>query len=173
MKEQAIRNTLIEYWSVPDECYVVESTGFPLTAGIGDTPAEARRHFWQMMDTLYDDLKNGKVAGYDKPGRPAKGGVDLHVRVRKSTMNSIREYADKLGISQGELVDFMLANLEIFTVLDDTKMPSASRTKPVRQPQSRKREGTTTLTLPAKAKSATAAKPPSSASRTRRRNTQV
>lgn len=108
MKKAAIFKTAICYWSDDDDCYVVASPLFLRTAGVGQTEQKAWMHFEQMLDDIYPDLAAGEIAGYEKPGRPSKGGVDLHAQVKPDTKKEIAQLAQDLGISQGEAVDYLL-----------------------------------------------------------------
>ncbi len=122
MKEKSIKKTAICYWSMPDDCYVVESSLFPRTAGIGDTPEEARQHFDELLDEIFFELEQGNVAGYGKPGRPPKYGEDFHARIRKGTKKNISQYAKKLGISQGEFIDHLVFVFQVFSDPEGAKL---------------------------------------------------
>lgn len=108
MKKDTIIKTAVCYWSNEDDCYVVASPLFLLTAGVGQTEQKAWMHFEQMLDDIYPDFAVGEVAGYEKPGRPSKGGVDLHAQVKPDTKREIAQLAQELGVSQGEAVDYLL-----------------------------------------------------------------
>lgn len=107
LKKDSIRKTAITYWSDEDTAFVMESPLFDRIAGTGDSPAEAKAMFEEMLDDTYDDLARDRVAGY-KRGRPAKGCVDFHCQIRPDTKEAIPRLAKKLGISQGEVVDVLV-----------------------------------------------------------------
>lgn len=107
IKKESIRQTAICYWSKEDSSFVVESPLLPRTAGIGATPEFARKHFQGMLDGIYNHLATGKIHGYNKRGRPKKGGVQFHTQVRPKTKSYITELAKKLDISLGEVLDYL------------------------------------------------------------------
>ena len=107
IKKESIRQTAICYWSKEDSAFVVESPLLPRTAGIGATPESARKHFQSMLDGIYNHLAIGKLHGYNKRGRPKKGGLQFHTQVRPKTKSYITELAKKLDISLGEVLDYL------------------------------------------------------------------
>jgi hypothetical protein len=56
---------------------------------------------------VYDEIEADNVAGY-KMGRPAKGYVQFNTNIRPSSKYTITKLADELGISQGEVVDYLV-----------------------------------------------------------------
>ncbi len=100
--------TAVCYWSEEDDSYVVETPLFPRAVGVGDTPREAREHFEEMLSEIYEDYATGNVLGYNKAGRPAKNGVNLHTSIRPNTKSEIDRLAKALDISQGEVIDFAI-----------------------------------------------------------------
>lgn len=82
MNKKAIKKTAVLYWCDDDQCYLKESPLFDSVLGVGDTPEEAERPFSDLLDDAYDAYLEGRVPGYTKPGRPAKGGVALNSDVR-------------------------------------------------------------------------------------------
>jgi predicted RNase H-like HicB family nuclease len=113
MKKEVIEKTAVCYWSNDDRCYVVESPLFDSIAGTGDTAAEAMTMFQTMLDDWYPDLMEGKVLGYGKSGRPAKGGVALNCLVRPESKDELGRLSKRLGISHGELVDYLLFHYSV------------------------------------------------------------
>lgn len=109
IRKQTIEKTAVCYWSDEDDLYVAESPLFPRTAGIGDTAQSARRHFEKMLNEIYGDLACSRVRGYNKRGRPAKGGVAFNTKLQPESKLYIDELADSLGISQGEVIDYLTA----------------------------------------------------------------
>lgn len=132
MNREAISKTAVCYWSDEDDCYVVSSMIFHVCAGIGDTPEEAWTLFKYFLNETYIDYKEGRLAGYDKAGRPSKGGLGIHVRVQPTTKEDIDKLAKKFGISQGEVIDY-LVNFHEIAVLPEkpaaTKQGKARSTK--------------------------------------------
>jgi hypothetical protein len=109
IKKESIEKTAVCYWSKEDVSYVAESPLFPRTAGIGDTPQEARDHFTNMLNEAYSYLADKKVRGYNKRGRPAKNGINFHTQIRANTKKYIAKLAKEFDISHGEVLDFLCA----------------------------------------------------------------
>ena len=107
ISKDTIKRTSACYWSVEDECFVVESPLFDRVAGTGESEQKAMAMFEDMLDSAYEALKIGKVIGYGKIGRPSKEGIQLNCKVRHATHNSIDQLARALNISQGEVVDVL------------------------------------------------------------------
>ena len=112
MNKKAIANTAILYWCNEDECYLKESPLFDSVLGVGDTPQEAEKTFSDLLDDAYESYLEGRVPGYSKPGRPAKGGLPLNSDVRPETKNRLRELAKQFDCSTGEVVDYLLFSRE-------------------------------------------------------------
>jgi predicted RNase H-like HicB family nuclease len=108
LSKDTILKTAVCYWSEEDESFVVESPLFPRTAGTGGSAQKAWNQFRELLSLAYEHLKKNNVAGYNKVGRPAKGGIELHVAVRPATRKLIGKIAHELDISQGEVIDFLL-----------------------------------------------------------------
>jgi len=113
LTKDTILKTAVCYWSEEDECFVVESPLFPRTAGIGSTVQKAWKEFRELLSLAYEHLKKHNVAGYNKVGRPAKGGIELHIAVRPATKELISKISHELDISQGEVIDFLLFFYEV------------------------------------------------------------
>lgn len=110
MKKESILKTMVSYWSDEDECFVAESSLFPRITGIGDTEEEAIDQFKSSLEDIHADyISAGKVAGCDKRGRPAKGGLDVHVQVRPKTKERIDRIASEFDIAKGEVVDYLVS----------------------------------------------------------------
>ncbi len=112
MNKKAIKNTAVLYWCDEDECYLKESPLFDSVLGVGDTPEEAARTFSDLLDDAYEAYLEGRVPGYTKPGRPAKGGVALNSDVRPETKDRLKQLAKQLDCSTGEVVDYLLFSKE-------------------------------------------------------------
>ncbi|MBI4532527.1 MAG: hypothetical protein HY711_01160 [Candidatus Melainabacteria bacterium] len=107
MKKEALLRTGVCYWSNEDECHVAESPLFDRTAGVGATPEEAKAHFRQRVEDAYPYVQAGRVA--ERPGRPAKGGINVHMQVTPETKLALDKLVLELALSsQGEVVDFLL-----------------------------------------------------------------
>ena len=107
MNKEAIRKTAICYWSDEDDSYVVESPLFETIAGVGKTEKASRKIFEHLLDDAYEAYLEGRVAGYEKPGRPAKGRLSLNIDVKPNTKEFIKKLADNIQCSQGEIIDFL------------------------------------------------------------------
>ena len=107
MNKKAIRNTAICYWSEEDETFVVESPLFETIAGIGVTEEDSWKVFDNLLDDAYEAYLEGRVPGYERPGRPAKGGVALNIDVKSETKELIKNLANDFQCSQGEIIDFL------------------------------------------------------------------
>lgn len=108
MNKQAILNTAICYWSDDNDCYIVESPLFDRIAGVGDSPEQSHSVFLQLLDDGYLAYLEGRVPGYDKPGRPSKGAVPVSYRLQPSTKAHLSQLAKKLTCSQGEAIDYLV-----------------------------------------------------------------
>lgn len=107
ISKETIIKTSICYWSDDDGCFVVESPLVDITAGVGETVELAKRHYAEMLDDVYPELLKDNVIGY-KGGRPAKGGVQMNTLVQPATKKQVSELSEKIGISQGEVIDFLV-----------------------------------------------------------------
>jgi hypothetical protein len=126
MNRDAALKSAVCFWSQEDDCYLVDSLTFSCPAH-GDTPEEAWDRFNRFLNETYIDYKEGKLRGYTKAGRPSKGGLSMHVRVRPSTKDEIDKIAKKFGVSQGEAIDY-LVNFHEIAVLPHK--PGDKPTKP-------------------------------------------
>ena len=107
IKKESIKKTAICYWSNEDNAYIIESPLFPRTAGVGHTREAAQKHFEDMLDGIYSQLIKNKVIGYNKRGRPAKGGIQFHTQVRPKTKIYLAKLSKQLDISLGEVLDYL------------------------------------------------------------------
>lgn len=106
MNIDAIRSTLVCYWSDEDESYVVESSLFETIAGVGDTEVEAMQCFENLLSDAYEAFHKGRVPK-DKSGRPSKETVALNTDVKPATKIAIHDLAQNIGCSQGEVIDYL------------------------------------------------------------------
>lgn len=107
MNKQAIERTAICYFSDEDDCHIVVSPIFQAIAGVGETPKKAWTVFYRLLDAIYLDYLEGKLAGYSKPGRPRKGGTPFNAIVQPDTKKGLSRIAKEFSISQGEVVDYL------------------------------------------------------------------
>ena len=108
MNKGAIRKTAICYWSEEDKAYIVESPLFETIAGVGATEKESRKIFDNLLDDAYEAYLEGRVPGYEKAGRPAKGRIALNADVKPEAKQFIKNLADDFQCSQGEVIDFLV-----------------------------------------------------------------
>jgi hypothetical protein len=125
MNRDLIKKTAITRWEPTERVYVTESPLFDKSIGVGRTTREAQRIFRELVDDCYVVYLEGRLAGYDKPGRPAKGGVAVHVAVPPQTKTTLTQLAGDLGCTQGEA----LAYLAAFWRARNTKQPTAAPRK--------------------------------------------
>jgi hypothetical protein len=71
--------------------------------------SEARQIFNELLDETYIAYLEGKLVGYDKRGRPAKGNVEFHAQVKPEVKAQISQKARALGISQGDVIAYLAA----------------------------------------------------------------
>lgn len=134
MNRDLILKTAVTYWSDEDECFVVESPFCERIAGIGDTEAEAITSFKNLVNALYADYKDGKLAPLPRkkkgPGRPAKGGEVIHAQIKATTKKQLAELATGLHCSYGEAIDYVifLASKNTGKVSTTSKMKRTART---------------------------------------------
>ena len=107
MKKETIRKTAITYWSGEDDCYVTRSPLFDRVAGVGETRDEARTVFEELLDIAFAELEKDNVVGYKK-GRPSKGYVNIHCQVPEETKEELSLLGEKFGISQGEVITYLM-----------------------------------------------------------------
>lgn len=127
MNRKAIKNTAVLYWCDEDECYLKESPLFDSVLGVGETPEEAERTFSDLLDDAYEAYLEGRVPGYTKPGRPAKGGVSLNSDVRPETKERVKEIAKQFDCSTGEVVDYLLFCVEHSDSITKTQQSNTSK----------------------------------------------
>jgi len=108
MNKKAILNTAICYWSDENDCYIVESPLFDRIAGVGDTPEQSHVVFVNLLDDGYLAYLEGRVPGYDKPGRPSKGAVPVSYRLQPGTKEDLAKFAHEIECSQGEAIDYLV-----------------------------------------------------------------
>jgi hypothetical protein len=119
MNKQAIADTAVCRWNQEDDCYIVWSPLFEHLIGVGDDQEEAWEVFRDLLDDAYAAYLEGKVAGYDKVGRPSKGGTPLNVDVKPHTKEYIGELSQLMNISRGESIDYLVAYFQAGKSMED------------------------------------------------------
>jgi predicted RNase H-like HicB family nuclease len=113
MNKKAIADTALCRYDEKEQCYIVESPLFDRVTGVAETADEARQIFNELLDETYVAYLEGKLVGYDKRGRPAKGNVEFHAQVKPEVKAQISERAKALGISQGDVIAYLAAVAEL------------------------------------------------------------
>ncbi len=95
------------HYEKKDGCFIVQSPLFERCMGVAKTEKEARKIFNELLTDYYVAYLEGNLVSYEKPGRPAKGYVELHVQVKPTIKKQIATKAKELGISQGEVIEYL------------------------------------------------------------------
>lgn len=118
MNKKAIADTALCRYDEKEGCYIVESPLCDRVIGVAATESEARKIFHELLDETYIAYLEGKLVGYDKRGRPAKGNVEFHAQVKPEVKAQISEKAKALGISQGDVIAYWSAVADLKTDLE-------------------------------------------------------
>jgi predicted RNase H-like HicB family nuclease len=109
MNKKAIAATALCRYKKDERVFVVESPIFDRVIGVGRTKDEAWKLFKELLDETYVAYLEGTLVGYEKRGRPAKHNVEFHAQVKLEVKKLIKEKAEALGISQGEVIAYWAA----------------------------------------------------------------
>lgn len=112
MNKKAIADTALCRFDEQEGCFIVESPLMDRIIGVHEQESEAWRLFHELLDETYVAYLEGKLVGYDKRGRPAKGNVEFHAQIKPELKAQIVEKAKELGISQGEVIAYLAAAAE-------------------------------------------------------------
>jgi hypothetical protein len=107
MNKSAIVKTAFSRYDKRQGCYIVQSPLFERCLGVARSEKEAWKLFHELLSDYYIDYLEGKLVGYEKPGRPAKGYVELHAQVKPKVKEQIAKKAKELGISFGEMIEYL------------------------------------------------------------------
>jgi predicted RNase H-like HicB family nuclease len=107
MNKVTIAKSAVSYWDENYQQYIVESPLFAGCTGVGDTEEEARQIFDDLLSDAYQAYLEGRVPGYARPGRPAKGAVPFNSNIKPESKELIQRLADEIGCSLGEAVDYL------------------------------------------------------------------
>src|SRR5271170_6417514 len=107
MNKEAVAKTAICRYDVGEKCYIVQSPLFERCIGAAATKEEAWKIFRELLADFYVAYLEGKLVGYARRGRPAKGYVELHAQVKPVVKEEISARAKDLGISQGEVIEYL------------------------------------------------------------------
>ena len=107
MNKTAIAKTAFSRYDKKQGCYIVQSPLFERCLGVARSEKEAWKIFNELLTEYYIAYLEGKLVDYEKPGRPAKGYVELHAQVKPKVKKQIAEKAKELGISFGEMIEYL------------------------------------------------------------------
>lgn len=113
MNKKAIADTALCRYNEEDGTYIVESPLMDRVLGVAETESEAWKLFQELLDETYVAYLEGKLVGYEKRGRPAKGNVEFHAQVKPELKTHIMEKAKALGVSQGDVIAYLVAAAEV------------------------------------------------------------
>lgn len=126
MNREAIKRTAICRYDSVEKEYIVESPLLDICHGIAESKKEAWNIFGDLIDSMYIEYLEGKGVGKYGRGRPPKGRTELHTQVNARTKKGLAALAKKLGVSQGEVMDFLLFFYDCHHV-EDTPAPAAKK----------------------------------------------
>jgi hypothetical protein len=111
MNREGIKKTAVCRYDKRKKVYIVESPLLDICHGIANTEQKAWEIFEDLLNAMYIEYLEGrKVGQYSKRGRPRKGGVAFNANIKSTTKKMVANLASHLGISQGEVMDFMVAS---------------------------------------------------------------
>ena len=107
MNKQEIIDAAATRYDDKRDCWITESFVDDAICGIADTELASYKIFLEMLDMAWEEFQVGRHGLYSRPGRPAKGKVDLHTQIEPEIKSAIAKLADRIGISQGEAVEYL------------------------------------------------------------------
>jgi predicted RNase H-like HicB family nuclease len=105
--KKLIFRTVKAAWSDEDEAYVACSPLVEGLIGVGDTQEEAVASFQVHLDALDKAAREERHAFYKKAGRPNKDKVSFNTRISPDIRDSLKAYADGMGCSAGEVIEYL------------------------------------------------------------------
>ena len=109
IKKKTIRATATCWWSEEDDAYIVQSPLFSGCLVDAQSESEAWQEYDEALNEDYVYLLENKALGHDAKGRPPKGTlVNVHMQIRPDSKTILSEMAAQHGLSQGEVVDWVL-----------------------------------------------------------------
>lgn len=110
MNKDAILKTVVWSRDSEDGSFLVESPLMPDLVGAGTTTQEAWESFNVFLESAYKAYLEDRLGGgYGKRGRPAKDNFEIHVKVKEVTKAALKELAEEVECSQGEVIDYLVA----------------------------------------------------------------
>lgn len=116
MKKEAILATRL--LSQEDGCWLVTSSLLEASElgdqvlGADHDKAKALSVFEELLDDVLDGYRRGEIMPRNGPGKPKKNKVRLFADVSPSSRDAILALAKKLGVSQGEVLNYLVAFYE-------------------------------------------------------------
>lgn len=89
------------YWSKEDNCFICQDNIHSDIIGIGDTEAEAKQTYYELLEEYYKNNKPAKSKG----GRPKKTNTKLTYNVPTDVKAFIELEALKQNINQGAVIE--------------------------------------------------------------------
>lgn len=114
MNREAILKTAILRKTA--EGHLVSSPLCSGVIGIGPSPEEAYKSFSDLVQDRYIAYLEGKhsnSAEKRERGRPKKSYVEFHTKINPDVKLDLSNLAQSLGISQGELIEFLYRKYEV------------------------------------------------------------
>lgn len=112
MNKETIEKTAVCYWSKDDDCYVAHSLTFHGCAGTGETLEKAEQLFKELLNKMYIDYQECKLAGYVEPSNAAEDG-GIRMQLKQTTKDRIDKLAEQFGITREQVVDYLVNYQEI------------------------------------------------------------
>lgn len=112
MNVDAIKKTALCKYDDEDKVYVVESPLCDFVMGADEDMHQAWEVFHEILEETYEDYQAGKLAKSIGPGRPKRNKQNINVQVTGDTKDKIKELAETLGISQGDVLDYLVASID-------------------------------------------------------------
>ena len=139
MNKAAIAKTAMWRYDPDEKCYIVQSPLFERCIGAAPSKQEAWKIFDELLGEFYVAYLEGKLVGYARRGRPAKGYVELHAQVKRVVKDEIATRAKDLGISQGEVIEYLCRVEEVKDDLEKRVEQLEERIEKQRKLDSRRR----------------------------------
>jgi hypothetical protein len=111
MDRLSILQTAIGKWDEESGCFIVQSPLCDKVIGAAPDPGEAVKLFIEILDDTITLEKEGKLANPAKRGRPKRNKVQMHIEIEPEVKNMLSMLADKMNISQGDVVEYLAARV--------------------------------------------------------------
>ncbi len=108
MKKETILKTAVCRFQEDEGVFVVQSPLFDRVIGAETSEEQAWNIYHELLDEMWEAHLEGKLADHAKPGRPAKGIVNINVQVTPEIRATLRKNAKALAVSQGDFVAFAI-----------------------------------------------------------------